>query len=42
MAKNGGLTDRMLERMKLGSKMPGWPGAPQAFDSLSTIEDPEA
>ncbi len=41
MAKNGQLTERMQERMKLGSKMPGW--TPESeFDWFSTLVDPEA
>ena len=41
MAKNGQLTERMLERMKKGSDMPGW--TPVAdFDWISTIENPDA
>jgi hypothetical protein len=42
MAKNGDLTPRMLERMKLGSKMPGWTRAPEDFDWISTLQDPDA
>lgn len=41
MAKNGQLTDRMLERMKKGSKMPGWTRI-EEFDWLSTLVDREA
>ncbi len=41
MAKNGQLTERMQERMKLGSKMPGWTPEPE-FDWFSTLVDPEA
>ena len=41
MLKNGQLTERMQERMKLGSKMPGW--TPESeFDWFSTLVDPEA
>ena len=41
MAKNSQLTERMQERMKLGSKMPGW--TPESeFDWFSTLVDPEA
>ena len=41
MAKNERLTPRMLERMKKGSKMPGWVRRPD-FDWYQTITDPEA
>jgi len=41
MAANGHLSEPMQERMKRGSKMPGW--TPLAgFDWLSTLADPEA
>ena len=40
MAQNGQLTDRMLERMKKGSKMPGWTRRSD-FDWLATLADPE-
>ena len=40
MAKNGQLTERMLERMKKGSKMPGWTRR-EEFDWYSTLADPE-
>lgn len=40
MAKNGQLTEKMTERMKKGSKMPGWVRAHE-FDWFSTIEDIE-
>ena len=42
MAQNGHLSDRMIERMKKGSNMPGWVKAPAEFDWLSTIKDIEA
>ncbi len=41
MAKNGQLTERMQERMKRGSKMPGWTPRSE-FDWFSTLVDPEA
>jgi hypothetical protein len=41
MAQNGQLSDRMLERMKSGSKMPGWTRVAD-FDWFSTMADPEA
>jgi len=41
MAKNGQLTDAMLERMKKGSKLPGWTRI-ENFDWISTLADPEA
>ncbi len=41
MAQNGQLTERMLERMKKGSKMPGWTRRSE-FDWISTLVDPEA
>ena len=41
MAKNGQLTDRMLERMKRGSKMPGWTRRSD-FDWIESLADPEA
>ncbi len=41
MAKNGQLTERMLERMKKGHKMPGWTHRTE-FDWFATIADREA
>ena len=41
MAKNGQLSERMLERMKKGSKMPGWTRRSE-FDWFTTLADPEA
>lgn len=41
MAQNGQLTDRMLERMKRGSKMPGWTRRGD-FDWIESLADPEA
>jgi hypothetical protein len=41
MAKNGQLTDKMLERMKKGSKMPGWTRRTE-FDWFETLADREA
>jgi hypothetical protein len=41
MAKNGDLTPRMLERMKAGSKMPGWTRR-EDFDWMTGIVDIEA
>ncbi len=41
MAKNGQLSERMLERMKAGSKLPGWTPLAE-FDWFQTIVDPEA
>lgn len=41
MAQNGQLTERMLERMKQGSKMPGWTRRSE-FDWFTTLADPEA
>lgn len=41
MAKNGQLTPAMLERMKRGSKMPGWVRRGE-FDWYETITDREA
>ncbi len=41
MAKNGQLTPKMIERMKKGSKMPGWTPLAE-FDWYATIPDPEA
>lgn len=41
MAKNGQLTERMLERMKKGSNMPGWTRRSE-FDWFTTLLDPEA
>lgn len=40
MAKSGQLTERMLERMKQGSKMPGWTHRSE-FDWFSTIAEIE-
>ena len=41
MAQNGQLSERMIERMKKGSKMPGWTRRTE-FDWFSTLVDPEA
>ena len=41
MMKNGQLSERMQERMKLGSRMPGWTRM-EEFDWFSTLEDPDA
>jgi len=41
MMQNGQLSDRMQERIKKGSKMPGWTRR-EDFDWLATIADPEA
>ncbi len=41
MAKNGQLTPAMQERMKKGSKMPGWVRRSE-FDRFSTLVDREA
>ena len=41
MAKNGQLTEKMLERMKKGSKMPGWTRRSE-FDWFATLADREA
>jgi len=41
MMKNGQLSERMQERMKLGSKMPGWVRQ-KDFDWYATLEDPDA
>lgn len=41
MAQDGQLTEKMLERMKKGSKMPGWTRR-SAFDWYSVLPDPEA
>ena len=41
MMQNGQLTERMQERMKAGSKMPGWTRIGE-FDWFSTLVDPEA
>jgi hypothetical protein len=41
LAKNGQLTDKMLERMKKGSKMPGWTRRTE-FDWFETLADREA
>jgi hypothetical protein len=41
MAKNGQLTEKMLERMKKGAHMPGWTRRSD-FDWFATLVDPEA
>ena len=41
MSKNGQLTEKMMERMKRGSNMPGWVRRDE-FDWLTTLADPEA
>ena len=41
MAQNGQLPERMLERMKKGSKLPGWTRR-EDFDWFTTLVDPEA
>ncbi len=41
MMKNGQLTERMQDRMKRGSDMPGWTPISE-FDWFSTLVDPEA
>ncbi len=41
MMQNDQLSERMQERMKLGSKMPGWTRR-EDFDWFSTLEDPDA
>ena len=41
MAKNQQLTPEMVERMKRGSKMPGWTRR-EDFDWFETLPDPEA
>ncbi len=41
MLKNGQLTERMQDRMKRGSDMPGWTPISE-FDWFSTLVDPEA
>jgi hypothetical protein len=41
MMQAGKLTERMQERMKKGSKMPGWTRR-EDFDWFSTLVDPEA
>jgi hypothetical protein len=41
MAQNGQLTEKMIERMKKGSKMPGWTRLSE-FDWFETLRDPEA
>lgn len=41
MLKNGQLSEKMQERMKRGSKMPGWTRMAD-FDWFSTLVDPEA
>ena len=40
MAKNGQLTDQMLQRMKAGAKLPGWTRRSE-FDWFETLADPE-
>lgn len=42
MGKNGDLNPRMIERMKKGTKQPGWVKAPSEFDWTEGIEDREA
>ena len=41
MMKNDQLNERMQERMKAGSKMPGWTKRAE-FDWFATLEDPDA
>ena len=41
MASHGDLTPTMLERMKKGSKMPGWTRV-EEFDWFETLKDREA
>jgi hypothetical protein len=41
MAKDGVLSERMQERLKLGSRMPGWTRR-EAFDWIGTLAEPEA
>ena len=41
MMKNNQLTERMQERMKAGSKMPGWTKR-EEFDWFTTLVDPDA
>ena len=41
MMQAGKLTEAMQERMKRGSKMPGWTRR-ENFDWFSTLADPEA
>jgi hypothetical protein len=41
MARNQQLTEKMLERMKRGSNMPGWVRRAD-FDWFETLSDPEA
>ena len=41
MMKNDQLSNRMQERMKAGSRMPGWTKR-EDFDWFSTLEDPDA
>ena len=41
MAKNGQLTEKMLERMKQGANMPGWTRRSE-FNWFETLLDPEA
>ncbi len=40
MAKNGQLSEKMLERMKQGSNTPGWTRRSE-FDWFATLADPE-
>ena len=40
MMENGDLSERMQERIQLGSKMPGWTRTAE-FDWYSTLIDPE-
>jgi len=41
MIQNGQLTEKMMERMKKGSKMPGWTRR-ENFDWIATLADPDA
>jgi len=41
MMQNGQLTEKMIERMKKGSKMPGWTRR-EEFDWFETLPEPEA
>ena len=41
MMKNNQLTERMQERMKAGSKMPGWTRR-EDFNWFATLVDPDA
>jgi ketosteroid isomerase-like protein len=41
MAQNGQLTEKMIERMKKGSKMPGWTRRSE-YDWYTGLTDPEA